>query len=130
MTAYRLNMSDTISISASAAAIFSADVGCGRPPPKRKDILEWVEFGGSLIELMGCCVVLVGVKTLLACSSDGGVRMALFGWTRVKAPRVTFFRLTHTVQITTTFYPGERAGQPGHVSVAFLVSHTTHMDVT
>lgn len=31
-------ISETISISASAAAIFSADVGCGRPP-KRKDML-------------------------------------------------------------------------------------------
>ena len=33
-----LYMSETMSISASAAAIFSADEGCGRPPPKRKDI--------------------------------------------------------------------------------------------
>ena len=43
-----LNMSETISISVSAAAIFSADVGWGRPPPKRKDMLArrslgWVE---------------------------------------------------------------------------------------
>lgn len=30
---YRLNMSDTISTSVSAAAIFSAEDGCGRPPP-------------------------------------------------------------------------------------------------
>lgn len=36
-------MSDIISISASAAAIFSAELGCGRAPPKRKDILgAWV----------------------------------------------------------------------------------------
>jgi hypothetical protein len=28
-------MSDTMSISASAAAIFSAEEGCGRPPPKK-----------------------------------------------------------------------------------------------
>ncbi|SRR6266536_4299785 len=35
-------MSETISTSVSAAAIFSADVGCGRPPPKRKDMLEEV----------------------------------------------------------------------------------------
>lgn len=39
MVPYRLNMSDTMSTSISAAAIFSADVGCGRPPPKRKDIV-------------------------------------------------------------------------------------------
>lgn len=36
--AYRLNISETISISASAAAIFSADDGCGLPP-NRKDML-------------------------------------------------------------------------------------------
>ena len=29
-----------ISISASAAAIFSADDGCGRPPPNMNDILK------------------------------------------------------------------------------------------
>jgi hypothetical protein len=38
--AYLENMSDTISTSVSAAAIFSAEVGCGRPPPNKKDILE------------------------------------------------------------------------------------------
>lgn len=37
---YWLNMPETISISASAAAIFSAEEGWGRPPPKRKDILS------------------------------------------------------------------------------------------
>lgn len=36
---YWLNMLETISISASAAAIFSAEEGCGRPPPKRKDMV-------------------------------------------------------------------------------------------
>jgi len=36
---YRLYMSETMSISASAAAIFSAEEGWGRPPPNRKDIL-------------------------------------------------------------------------------------------
>ena len=35
---YRLNMSDTISTSVSAAAIFSADESWGRPP-KRKDMI-------------------------------------------------------------------------------------------
>lgn len=35
---YRLYMSETISISASAAAIFSAEEGWGRPP-KRKDMV-------------------------------------------------------------------------------------------
>lgn len=45
-----LNMLETISISASAAAIFSADEGCGRWLPKRKDIV-----GGDWI----CCVVMV-----------------------------------------------------------------------
>jgi len=43
---YWLNMLETISISASAAAIFSAEVGWGRaPPPKRKDILVRVWLG-------------------------------------------------------------------------------------
>lgn len=48
-----MNMFETISISASAAAIFSADEGCGLPPPKRKDIsgiLDWFEKGW-LIEM-------------------------------------------------------------------------------
>jgi len=35
---YLLNMSVTRSISASAAAIFSADEGCGRPNPPNIDI--------------------------------------------------------------------------------------------
>ena len=35
---YWLNILETISISASAAAIFSAEEGWGRAPPKRKDI--------------------------------------------------------------------------------------------
>lgn len=35
-----LNMSATISISVSTAAIFSAELGCGRPPPKRKDMIR------------------------------------------------------------------------------------------
>lgn len=39
---YWLNMLETISISASAAAIFSAEEGCGRAPPKRKDMLAVV----------------------------------------------------------------------------------------
>jgi hypothetical protein len=30
---YLLNISETISTSVSAAAIFSAEEGCGRPPP-------------------------------------------------------------------------------------------------
>lgn len=34
-----LNISDTNSTSVSAAAIFSAEDGCGRPAPKRKDIM-------------------------------------------------------------------------------------------
>jgi len=40
--AYRLYMSDTMSISASAAAIFCSDVGWGRPP-KRKDMIAVVD---------------------------------------------------------------------------------------
>jgi hypothetical protein len=36
-------MSDTMSISVSAAAIFSAEEGCGRPPPKRYDIVRLCE---------------------------------------------------------------------------------------
>lgn len=32
---YRLNISETISTSVSAAAIFSAEEGCGRPPPNK-----------------------------------------------------------------------------------------------
>ena len=49
-----MNMPETISISASAAAIFSAELGCGRPPPKRKDMLVlgvrglvWLAMRGS-----------------------------------------------------------------------------------
>ena len=44
---YRLNMSEIISTSASAAAIFSADESCGLPP-KRNDISE---NGGSFPEV-------------------------------------------------------------------------------
>jgi hypothetical protein len=36
---------ETISISASAAAIFSAEEGWGRPWPKRKDIVGYVVCG-------------------------------------------------------------------------------------
>jgi hypothetical protein len=51
---YWLNMLETISISASAAAIFSAEEGWGRAPPKRKDIL-WGYVGGVVvIWLVGC----------------------------------------------------------------------------
>lgn len=40
---YRFCMSKTIFISFSTAAIFSADVGCGRPPNPRKDMVdEWL----------------------------------------------------------------------------------------
>ena len=42
---YCVNMLETISISASAAAIFSAEEGCGREPKPRKDIVAAV-FGG------------------------------------------------------------------------------------
>jgi hypothetical protein len=38
--AYRLYISETMSISASAAAIFCSDESWGRPPPKRKDIVN------------------------------------------------------------------------------------------
>jgi len=53
-------MLETISISASAAAIFSAELGCGLAPPKRKDMIAatnmdvvWLArvSGGA----MGCC---------------------------------------------------------------------------
>lgn len=37
---YRFCMSKTIFISFSTAAIFSADVGCGRPPNPRKDMMD------------------------------------------------------------------------------------------
>ena len=40
---YRLYMSETMSISASAAAIFCSDDGWGRPP-KRKDMIAVVRF--------------------------------------------------------------------------------------
>jgi hypothetical protein len=39
MRIYRLNISDIISTSVSAAAIFSAEESCGRPPPNRNDIV-------------------------------------------------------------------------------------------
>ena len=41
---YLLNMSETISTSVSAAAIFSAEESWGRPP-KRKDMLRSVQIG-------------------------------------------------------------------------------------
>lgn len=47
---YRLNMSDTISTSVSAAAIFSAEESWGRPP-KRKDIFVVGGTVGSLLIL-------------------------------------------------------------------------------
>lgn len=50
---YWLNMPETISISASAAAIFSAEEGWGRPPPKRKDILARC-CGWRFWSLLGC----------------------------------------------------------------------------
>lgn len=40
-------MSDTISTSVSAAAIFSADESWGRPP-KRKDIVSVCSYGGGI----------------------------------------------------------------------------------
>jgi hypothetical protein len=46
---YRLNISETISTSVSAAAIFSAEDILGGPP-KRKDMVM-VFYGGSLTEL-------------------------------------------------------------------------------
>ena len=43
---YWLNILETISISASAAAIFSAEEGWGRaPPPKRKDMFAVLVLG-------------------------------------------------------------------------------------
>ena len=50
---YWLNMLETISISASAAAIFSAEEGCGRAPPKpRKDMFAvWVDRAVILCEM-------------------------------------------------------------------------------
>lgn len=43
MRVYLLNMSETNSTSVSAAAIFSAEDGCGRPAPKRKDMMAEVD---------------------------------------------------------------------------------------
>lgn len=42
-------MSDTISISVSAAAIFCSEEGCGRPPNREKDMLAglWREATGG-----------------------------------------------------------------------------------
>jgi hypothetical protein len=42
--AYLLNISVTKSISCSAAAIFSAEEGCGRPNPNNEDILAGYLF--------------------------------------------------------------------------------------
>jgi len=47
---YRLNMSETISISVSAAAIFSAEEGCGRAPKPNIDI------SGELLRLSSSCI--------------------------------------------------------------------------
>jgi hypothetical protein len=55
---YRLYMSETMSISASAAAIFSAEEGWGRaPPPKRKDIFGF-GLGGKVKRWKVCGLAL------------------------------------------------------------------------
>ena len=50
--AHRLNMSETISTSVSAAAIFSAEDILGGPP-KRKDMMT-MGWGVKLVELERC----------------------------------------------------------------------------
>ena len=55
-TAYLLNISEIISTSVSAAAIFSADESCGLPP-KRKDIA-----GGPYENKVGGFVVLCSLR--------------------------------------------------------------------
>jgi hypothetical protein len=45
---YRLNISETISTSVSAAAIFSAEEGCGRPPPNMLNDMAAVSVVGEL----------------------------------------------------------------------------------
>lgn len=45
---YRLSMSETISTSSSAAAIFSADDSCGRPPNKNDMVYDVGLFGVRL----------------------------------------------------------------------------------
>lgn len=52
--AYRLYMSDTMSISASACAIFCSEESCGLPP-KRKDILNLFSFRDSSLVLIRFC---------------------------------------------------------------------------
>lgn len=61
MLAYRLYMSDTMSISASAAAIFSAEVGCGRAP-KRKDIVFEIGDFERVSEVRDSVVVIDAMK--------------------------------------------------------------------
>ena len=56
---YWLNMLETISISASAAAIFSAEEGWGRPWPKRKDIFGCVVCVCGLRAWVCRCAVVV-----------------------------------------------------------------------
>lgn len=47
---YLLNMSVTKSISCSAAAIFSAEDGCGRPNPNMEDMVGGLVLIGEVIE--------------------------------------------------------------------------------
>lgn len=56
--AYWLNMLETISISASAAAIFSAEEGCGLWP-KRKDILAVMSVWAQRDVGVVCDVVII-----------------------------------------------------------------------
>ena len=44
-------MSDTISTSVSAAAIFSAEDGCARPPPNMNDIMSFVCMKSTRVQL-------------------------------------------------------------------------------
>ena len=74
---YLLNISVTRSISCSAAAIFSADEGCGRPRPNIDMImvLLFVCFGGFGGLFVG------GWSLVMISSSEFGAR----GWTLVRS---------------------------------------------
>lgn len=65
---YRLSMSETISTSSSAAAIFSAEESCGRPP-NRKDMV-FRKFYGACSNCRRSRLKLTASQVYLRCCSS------------------------------------------------------------
>lgn len=62
---YRLNMSETISTSVSAAAIFSAEEGCGRPPPNMLNDMAAVSVGTWMGDPEGRSISAEGTRQIV-----------------------------------------------------------------